>query len=149
MTAVPTKRKWGKRIRFCVMGYLVTRKVPSFKLRCCLAQWKRPLQFRWSISFVNEKSLVPVWRSRFVLDTRCVFFTFGYVIFVSNLLHNVWEESYRERYVGNSTRRLNPYDNLATFCKKDWVDDVLWRMTTMIWKERRQRIKWTKKTKKQ
>ena len=35
----------------------------------------------------------------------CFSFTFGYVIFVSNLLRNVWEKSYRERYVIDSTRR--------------------------------------------
>ena len=42
------------------------------------------------------------------------FFTFRYVIFVSCLLRNVWEESYREHYVRNSTQRLNPCD-----CLKD------------------------------
>ena len=40
------------------------------------------------------------------------FFTVGYVIFVSNLLRNVWEESCRERYAENSTRRLNACDCL-------------------------------------
>ena len=44
---------------FVLWATLSLAKVPSFKLRCCLAQWQRPLQFRWSISFVNEKSLVP------------------------------------------------------------------------------------------
>ena len=47
----------------------------------------------------------------------------------------------------NCCQGLTTVYNLATFCKKDWIDVVLWRMTTVIWKERRQRIIWKKQKK--
>ena len=115
--AVPTKRKWGKRARFCAMGYLVTGKSASFQTPLLLGSMEKTAPVSLEHQFCQRKKSSTGGEIVLYSTHAACFFTFGYVIFMSNLLRNVWEESYCERYVGNSTKRLSPWIHATVSCK--------------------------------